>query len=266
MLVAGIVFIWGFEDASPEQPPVEKADLVLVDGFEGGKLAEFWLPGNYGAGRYEPGRVKISTNLARSGKYSAELTVGEGDIRQTGAENTINERTELDSGKYPLYGKEVCYGFSFYVPKGFPIVDVRLVISQMKQSDGSGPLIAQRYRDGKHTIVVESHGRKKRYTLPKIRQGQWHDMIYRVRYHENDGLMEVWMDGKRVANYKGRLGNSEFRNLFYHKVGLYRDRMKEPMTSYLDNYRVGPTREAVDPAKFVTVAGTTDGFGRTHRL
>jgi hypothetical protein len=222
----------------------------LSDGFESARLADFWLPGDYGAGRYVPGRVKFSTNFARSGKYSAELTVREGDIKQTGAENTTNERTELDSGKYPLYDKEICYGFSFLVPKDFPIVDVRLVISQMKQSDGDGPLIAERYRDGKHTIVVESHGKKKRYTLPKIRKGEWHDMIYRVRYAEKDGYMDVWMNGKKVATYKGPLGNSDFRNLFYHKIGLYRDRMRQPMTIYFDNYRVGPTIESVDPAKF----------------
>jgi hypothetical protein len=222
----------------------------LSDGFESGRLADFWLPGDYGAGRYVPGRVKFSTNFARSGKYSVELTVHEGDVKQTGAENTINERTELDSGKYPLYGKEICYGFSFLVPKDFPIVDVRLVISQIKQSDGDGPLIAERYRDGAHTISIESHGKKKRFTLPRIRKGEWQDIIYRVRYHDKDGYIDIWMNGKKVATYKGPLGSSEFRNFFYHKMGLYRDRMPQPMTIYFDNYRIGPTIESVDPSKF----------------
>ena len=58
------------------------------------------------------------------------------------------------------------------------------------------------------------------------------------------------MNGKRVVNYKGPLGNSGVRNLFYHKIGLYRDKMKEPMTIYFDNYRTGKSVEAVDPAKF----------------
>jgi len=136
------------------------------------------------------------------------------------------------------------------VPEDFPIRDVRLVISQVKQSDGDGPLIAQRYRDEKHTLTVESHGKKERFTLPKIRHGQWNDMIFRARYAERDGFVEVWMNGKRVVNYKGPLGNAGVRNLFYHKIGLYRDRMKEPMTIYFDNYRTGKRIDVVDPAKF----------------
>jgi hypothetical protein len=239
-----------FSEAAANSKPVTPLRIGLADGFETGHLADFWLPADYGSGRYVPGRVKFSTNIVRSGKYSVELTVREGDVKQTGAENTINERTELDSGKYPLYGKEICYGFSFLVPKDFPIVDVRLVISQIKQSDGDGPLIAQRYRDGAHTISIESHGKKKRYTLPKIRKGEWQDMIYRVRYHDQDGYIDMWMNGKKVVTYKGPLGNSELRNLFYHKIGLYRDRMREPMRIYFDNYRIGPTIESVDPAKF----------------
>jgi hypothetical protein len=180
-------------------------ELELADGFEGGRLADFWLPPNYGSGRFVPGRAKLSTNFARSGMYSVELTVRQGDVAQPGADDTMTERTELDSGKYPLYGKEICYGFFFLVPKNFPVRDIRLVISQAKQSDGDGPLIAERYRDGKHTLTVESHGKKKRYGLPKIARGQWHDMIFRVRYADRNGLVEVWMDSKKVVSYKGPL-------------------------------------------------------------
>ena len=225
--------------------------LDLADGFESGRLAEFWLPGNYGTGRYVPGRVVLSTNYARSGRYSAELTVREGDIKQGGAEDTINERTELDSGHYPLLGKEVCYGFSFLVPKDFPVRDVRLVISSSKQADVDRPLTAQRYRNGKHTFTVECGGKRKDFTLPKIKRGEWVDMIFRARYAERDGLLEAWMNGKKVASYKGPLAEPGYRNSFYHKVGLYRDRMKEPMTIYFDNYRTGATVEKVDPSNFI---------------
>ena len=37
---------------------------------------------------------------------------------------------------------------------------------------------------------------------------------------------------------------------FYNKVGLYRDRWKEPMTMYLDNYTLGDSFEGVDPSTF----------------
>ncbi len=34
------------------------------------------------------------------------------------------------------------------------------------------------------------------------------------------------------------------------RAGLYRDRWPEPMTIYFDNYTVGESFEAVDPARF----------------
>jgi hypothetical protein len=228
----------------------DKGVRVLADGFEGGRLADFWLPGNYGSGRFVAERVKFSTKFARSGTHSVELTVREGDVAQPGADDTVTERTELDSGKYALYGKEVCHGFSFLVPEDFPIRDVRLVISQMKQNDVSGPLVAQRFRNGKHTLTIESGGKKKRYDLPKIRKGAWQDMMYRVRYAERGGLVEVWMNGKKVVSYAGPLGSGSARNFMYHKIGLYRDKMKEPMTIYFDDYRMGPTINEVSPSKF----------------
>jgi hypothetical protein len=222
-----------------------------VDGFESGKLAEFWLPGNYGTGLYAPGSIQSSTNFARSGKFSAELTVREGSMAQPGASETMTERTELDSGHYPLLGKEVCYGFSFLVPGDFPVRNVRLVISSCKQSDVDRPLTAQRYRNGRHTLTVECLGKRTEFKLPKITKGEWVDMIYRVRYAEKDGLVEAWMNGKKVASYQGPLAEPKFKNSFYHKIGLYRDKFKTPMTLYFDNYRTGATIRAVDPALFM---------------
>ena len=78
--------------------PVNNPIPVLYDGFEGKTLADFWMPGNYGSGRYVPGAIILSTNCARSGTHSAEITVHEGDIDASGDDNTRVERAELDSG------------------------------------------------------------------------------------------------------------------------------------------------------------------------
>src|SRR5207245_3291327 len=118
--------------------------MPLADGFEGASVAGFWLPGNYGTGSYEPGAVVISKDYARSGTRSVRITVKEGDIEQRGDDSRRVERAELDSGHYPLLGRDVWYGFSFLLPPGFPIVDNRLVLASWKQSDVEGsPLIGQ---------------------------------------------------------------------------------------------------------------------------
>ena len=229
--------------ASP--PPTQ----VLRDGFEGGSLAPFWLPGNYGSGLHVPGAIIISTNFARAGTHSVQITVHEGDITAAGDDNTVVERAELDSGHYALRGREAWYGFSFLVPKDFPIVDDRLVIGSCKQSDVPRPITAQRFRNGRHTFTVESQGQKESYSLPPIRLGQWVDMIYHMRYSTGqDGQVEVWMNGRRVVEYRGPTAEASAKNAFYHKIGLYRDRLKIPMTIYYDNYTMGWSKEAVEPA------------------
>ena len=61
--------------------------------------------------------------------HSAEITVREGDIDAAGDDDTRVERAELDSGHFPLRDRDAWYGFSLLLPKGFPIVDDRLVIA-----------------------------------------------------------------------------------------------------------------------------------------
>ncbi len=161
----------------------------------------------------------------------------------------------LDSGKHSFVGRDVWYGFSVLLPPGFPVVDNRLVIAQWKQNGISGsPLVAQRFRDGKHELTIRvpdsALGRWKRFALPKVEFGRWNDMVYHIRFSSGpDGSVNVWMNGARVAAYKGATAFKKGEDLIYNKFGLYRDRWKQPMTIYFDNYALGNGFEAVDPAK-----------------
>jgi hypothetical protein len=214
-----------------------EAPRQLHDDFENAQLASFWLPGNYGSGLYAPGAVKISTNYARSGSQSLEVTVRKGDVASPGSEDTMTERADLDSGHFPLLGTEAFYSFSVLFPKDFPIVDARLVFGTCKQSDVARPILAQRFRNGRHTFTVESQGKRKDFTLPKLALGKWHDIKYHVRYETNStGLIEAWFDGRRVVRYFGSTAEPGFKNSFYHKFGLYRDQLDLPMTAYFDNF------------------------------
>jgi Polysaccharide lyase len=229
---------------------------TLRDGFEEKPLAGFWLPGDYGSGLYVPGAIEFTRDHARTGAGSVRITVKEGNIPQPGSDDTPTERAELDSGHFPFLGRDVWYGFSFLIPKDFPIVDDRLVLSSCKQTDLGDPLVAQRYRNGRHTFTVRdtrhSDG-KVTFSLPEIRKAKWIDMIYHVRYSSrDDGLVEIWMDGKRVVAHSGPLTDAAGKNRFYHKIGLYRDRWKEPMTAFFDNYTLGSSYAEVDPSVFKT--------------
>ena len=231
-------------------------DIVRFDGFEGDSVAAFWRAGNAGDGRYAPGAIAVSADCARTGVKSVRITVREGDIDQIGDDGKHTERAELDSGKHAFVGRDVWYGFAFLIPPSFPVVDNRLVIAQWKQYGVSGsPLIAERYRNGKHDLTIRladsSWGWRKSYSLPTIKFGRWNDMVYHIRFSSGeDGLVDAWMNGSRVVTYKGATAFKEGEDNIYNKVGLYRDRWKDPMTIYFDNYTLADSFGAVDPQRF----------------
>ncbi len=240
-----------FAPDTPTLPPP-----LLRDGFEGPALEPFWRSGDYGSGRYAEGAVVLTDERARSGRRCARITLREGDVRQITDSGKENERAELDSGKHPLLEQDVWCGFSFLVPEAFPIVDVRLVLNQWKQSALEGsPIVAHRYRGGRNTITIRdlrTRGEwRETVELEPTQPECWNDMVFHVRFATDaSGLIEVWRDGKRVARVAGPTASAEGRPYFYHKIGLYRDRMAEPMTVYVDNYTLGGGFEAVDPARF----------------
>lgn len=234
-------------------PPLRVPDR---DGFEGQALASFWLPGDHGSGRYAAGAIVFSDEQARSGNQSAKITVREGDVAQRGDSGQANERAELDSGERAILNQDAWCGFSFLIPRGFPIVTTRLVISQWKQSGLEGsPIVAQRFSGGRHYLTIrdlETRGSwREAFELPSIAPGRWNDMVFHTRFaHDSSGVVEVWMNGQQVARYAGPTASTRGRATFYHKVGLYRDRMAAPMTLYLDNYAMGSSFDEVDPMTF----------------
>ena len=218
--------------------------IMLTDDFEDSRLADFWRPGDKGSGRYEQEAVSFSDQYHRSGNQCVKLLIREGFIRQDGGDGNFTERTELDSREHPFLNQEVWYKFSILVPKNFPVVDNRLVISQVKQSvllGGNLVLYAQRYRNGKHYLTISDMTKDKRVQsrleLPDLTKGKWHDFIFQIYYSDTaDGYLNMWMDGKKVASFSGPTASKKGRNQFYHKIGMYRDQWPDPMTIYFDNY------------------------------
>lgn len=216
--------------------------VTLTDDFEGGQLADFWVSGDAGSGRYVPEAVSFTDQYHRSGAHCVRLSLEEGFIRQDGGDGHFTERTELDSRKHPFLNQEVWYRFSLLLPAQFPIIDNRLVISQMKQNGlEEGPLIAQRLRNGQHYLTIrdltheitEQH----RFNLPELTKESWHDFIFQIRYSDQqDGYVNVWMDGTQVISFTGKTAYEKADNRFYHKIGLYRDQCPDPMTIYFDDY------------------------------
>ena len=74
-------------------------------------------------------------------------------------------------------------------------------------------------------------------------RGKWLDFRFVVNFScSRGGLIQAWLNIKQIVDYQGVTAYSESggypsRNRFYFKLGLYRNRMAQPMTIYVDEYR-----------------------------
>jgi hypothetical protein len=69
-------------------------------------------------------------------------------------------------------------------------------------------------------------------------------MTYRIRPGIENGLLEVWADGRLIAKAAGRIGYRDgVKGSQYFKFGPYADPAPYDLKAYLARYRRAPTCE-----------------------
>ena len=197
---------------------------------------------------------RIVGSPARRGKYAARFELRAGDDTGDGVRAEVKERYLAP------FGREIWYSFSTFIPPDFPIVDTPTVISQWHASEDPGedaasrsPVLAHRYGGGALLIDIRFSSQKTQrvndgdsevlYEQKDFPRGVWHDFLYRVRWsHRSDGLVECWLDGKRVIDYQGPVGYNDNEGPYF-KFGLYHHGGDKPFIIYHDEYRRGFSRE-----------------------
>ena len=231
-----------------------KASIINVyDGFETKSLnSSLWSND-----RFESGAVEVETNIVRAGHSALKITVRPHDKFEAGSPGTSgSERSELLEAK-KLVGKENTpyeFSFSMFFPTNFSIEPTRLVIAQWKQlcSEGGAcsddsPVLAVRYINGELRITqnINSPHETRLWTGKGEFRGRWLDFKFQVRFATNEtGRVKAWLDGKQILDFKGVTADTESAatgypspSRFYFKMGLYRNSMPNPWTSYIDEYR-----------------------------
>jgi hypothetical protein len=196
---------------------------------------------------------EIQSQIKRKGKTAAKITLRTGDVVEPANDSSLaSERDELQEADYLFSdeNKTYEYRFSLYIPDSFPIVSTRLIIAQWKQkcpseecSDNS-PIVAIRYQSGKLFITLNSDsGRRRLFELKNECRNRWLDFMFQIRFsQQSDGEIKTFLNDSSIISYQGKTCYSQKpgyhlkNNKFYFKMGLYRDRMLEPMFIYLDEY------------------------------
>lgn len=221
----------------------------IYDGFEENSLSNIWKQT-----KFEPGAIKIQSNIVRKGKNAVGITIRKGDKVEYGdGSYKTSERDELLERKDlgPKEGKAYSYSFSIFLPKDFLIVPIRLVLAQWKQDEKedkvlvNNPILALRYVNGELFITLQTGEWNERIKLFRTKEevrGKWLDFKFNVKFaRTKTGFVKVWLNDKEIINYKGITAYSEKHGYsnpekFYFKMGLYRDTMDEPMTAYFDEF------------------------------
>jgi hypothetical protein len=234
-----------------------QGQISAYDGFETSKLSKIWS-----MERMVPRSLEIQSKIVRQGKRAVKITLKTNDTFEAGnAKSAPTERDELlQTASYaPYEGLKYEYQFSMFLPDDFPVVNRRLVIAQWKQycqggdtapcSDDS-PVIAIRYVAGELYITLQTDsGVNKLYKLNDEIRNKWLDFKFQIRFsRQSDGEILAFLNDKEIINYKGVTSYSEkhgypAKSRYYFKMGLYRDIMAEPMTIYIDEFRM---REILD--------------------
>ena len=227
----------------------QKTKIEVSDSFESPGLSKIWS-----TDRMESRSFEIQSKVVRSGKSAAKITLRTGDIVETATEkDKATERDELMEHMelYSVEGSKYEFQFSIFLPDTFPIVPTRLVLAQWKQFCPTGPceeyspILALRYQSGKLFITLQTDSG--RHTLWEVREevrNRWLDFVFQVRFsRKSDGEVLAFLNGKDIVQYKGITSYADtywflpVKNRYYFKMGLYRDRIPEPMCIYLDEYR-----------------------------
>lgn len=233
--------------------------INVYDGFEASGLSKIWS-----TGRMKLSSFEIQPKIVRKGKSAAKITLRTGDIVESATDkDKASERDELmeTHSLFSLEGVKYEYQFSMFLPDSFPIVPVRLVIAQWKQScfacscSEYSPILAIRYVSGRLFITLQTDSvRQTLYELDREIRNCWLDFRFQIKFsRQKDGEVKAFLDDKEIVNYKGVTSYPEScgvfskKNKYYFKMGLYRDRIPEPMSIYIDEYG---KREIVDDKQY----------------
>jgi hypothetical protein len=216
----------------------ENSALVFEEGFESGVYAHK-NSGN------APEVVKVLD--ARAGSYvlKSQLTASRENKYRT--ETTLNEK-----GLKFEVGKEYWVGMSIKLGDDF---------KDKSKFDDQGMLTQWHYFDWLHPEVRDAQPLLVRFQKDKVRvhnevleeymktvkpaYGEWVDWVFRVKFDDQDGIIQIWRNGEQIVDFAGDNHQVEKHTGAYLKFGLYSSQYRrkplqgeDTRTVYHDEIRI----------------------------
>ena len=192
----------------------------------------------------------------RDGRYAIQLGITGATTAADGI--CCGSRDEL-LPRFPdlKEGDDLYFGFSTYLAPGFVTNADWHVITQFKQNFDGSPPLSLNVEQGQYKIEggYGYPGGSRQFTKPVgvAGTGIWTDWVLHVKFSSNPavGFVEAWQDGTQVLSRFAPAGGTLYpgtgdRAGSYVKTGPYRDpQVTIPETMYIDDWRIGTSREAV---------------------
>jgi hypothetical protein len=146
------------------------------------------------------------------------------------------------------------YGLSVYFPEPHPQLkaNISMIFAEWIGAYGNKwdqfnpiSLIALMF-DGTE-LSISVHGKKYHNSSSRL-LGRWNDFVIHAKWSSapEEGLIEVWFDGRKILNYRGITTRNEAEGAFF-RFGINRDETRHPNVAYFNEVRTGDSFEAVSP-------------------
>jgi hypothetical protein len=249
----------------PEPSPEERKtdNLILVETFENPDLKDDPQAGDFYLEHAADHSFQLEGCIKREGTTAGRFEINKSDRKIWGG-----HRTEMSQAQSTVRA-EGWYGFSQYFPDHYKSDATSEVIGQWHDQADEGEHVD---RSPSNTLLT-GEGRIKwmaRWDADKIMdsgysdgleyidigpipKNEWIDWVVHIKYsHINTGILEVWMNGKKVID-RQNMPNSYYDDTYpYFKFGVYKwnwGYTSSQKVIYYDEVRVGNENSSYDEVK-----------------
>jgi hypothetical protein len=239
-LTASLATTTTFLVGTASTPAQASSTIVWAGDHEEGSLADWTAPGG-GIFNSGNGAVSASTDFARSGRYSAKMTIQTGD----GSSHAVRLFRWAESRA----NTDAYYSAWYYFPQTFSGMGWWNVMQwKSKVTSGNDPTFVLNVtnRNGQMHFYLYDHlnGNVNRGTASAaIPVGKWvHVEGYYRQAADNTGRVTIWQDGAQVLDVSG-VRTRRSGDEIHWSVNNYTDRISpSPATIYADDAAISTSR------------------------